>query len=882
MKKHPRSFEFYRLFSVIFLVGGFVVVIFDPNLLAGIFHRAAALKSTRQDSSGEMKFKRSYGQLPLIFEPNEGQTDPRVSYFCRGAGYSLFLTPKEAVLTLRQPEPPSRHPGREKGQALPLEPSRVRERVLRIKLKEAQSPSSVEGMDKLEGTSNYFIGKDPRKWRTGIPQFARVKLKDVYPGIDIVYYGNGGKLEYDFVVKPGADPRSIQMAFEGTQGMKLVDGDWVLKAGKDQLVFKAPVIYQPQGGSRRRVEGRYVRMGPHQLGFQVDGYDPTRTLVIDPVLDYSTYLSGSASNQSFGIAVNSSGNAYVIGQVTSITFPTTAGAFQTAPPGGTSDAFVSELNAAGTGLVYSTYLGGTGIEGAMKIAVDAAGNAYVVGVTSSTDFPITPGAFQTASTGVTYNIYLTKLNPAGTALVYSTYFGGNADTQCDALAVDNTGQAYIGGFSSATNLPTTAGAYQSTMKGSTNAYVAKFNALGTALVYMTYLGGTNYDGLSGIALDPSGDAYLCGGTRSVDFPTTAGVFKSAYGGGINDGFVAKLNPTGTALLYSTYLGGSGNDSISGIKIDSSGDAYIAGGTTSVNFPTTAGAYQGALAGNTNVFITELNPTATSLIYSTLLGGSNNDAAYGMDMDSSYRVYVTGQINSVNFPTTAGAFQTVFGGFDDSFISVMNPTGTALVYSSYLGGSSEDVGYGIALDPAGNAYLAGYTWSTDFPTTAGAYQPVYGGGSSNAFAAKFDVTTFSIPAITATPTSTPTSSPTSTPTPLVTSTPTSTPTFTPTALMTNTLTPGSTSGCVIHVWPNPYSLKYAHDHALKFSCLPANAEVYIYTVSGELVAQFGPSGDPTEWKDGKNLNGASVSSGIYYYAIQNGQTLLQRGKFLITP
>ena len=755
MNIEPKAKELSRFIPLALLFTVMATSIFDADLFPGVSHRAAAVHSTQLDPSQGIKLRSSYGKLPLVFEPNEGQTDPQVRFLCRGAGYSLFLTAKEAVLALKQSRSSSRPlgPKNHLGHVLPPESPQVQERVVRIKLKEAQTPSAVEGMDPLEGTSNYFIGNDPQKWRTHIPQFAKVKLKDVYPGIDMVYYGDGGKLEYDFVVRPGADPGSIQMAFEGARGMRLVKGDWVLRSGKDQLVFRAPVIYQPEGDSRRRVEGRYVRVGAHQLGFQLDGYDPTRTLVIDPALDYSTYLSGSASDRCYSIAANSSGNAYVTGQVDVTGFPTTAGVFQPAiAASGTQDAFVSELNPAGTGLVYSTYLGGTGRENGIKIALDNAGNAYVVGVTSSTDFPITPGAFQTASTGVTYNVFLTKLNPAGTALVYSTYLGGNADTQCDAIAVDAAGQAYIGGFSDATNLPATAGAYQNTNHGNDDVYVAKFNAAGTALMYLTYLGGTKSDGLAGIALDPLGNAYLSGGTLSTDFPTTAGVYQAAYGGGSSDSFVAKLNPTGTALLYSTYLGGSGSDGSSGIKIDPSGDAYVAGGTTSVNFPTTAGAYQSALAGNSNIFITELNPTAASLIYSTYLGGSNSDAAIDMAMDSSNRVYVTGQINSTNFPTTSGAFQTVFGGFDDSFISVMNPTGTALVYSSYLGGTSEDVGWGIAVDTAGSAYLTGYTWSTDFPTTAGAYQTVYGGGSSNAFITKVDVAAFATP--TATPTATP--------------------------------------------------------------------------------------------------------------------------------
>jgi hypothetical protein len=459
-------------------------------------------------------------------------------------------------------------------------------------------------------------------------------------------------------------------------------------------------------------------------------------------LSYSTYLGGSLYDYATAIAVDSAGNAYITGWTYSGNFPTTVGAFQTTF-GGSRDGFVTKLNASGTAVVYSTYLGGSSSgssSGGSGIAVDASGDAYVTGGTSSTNFPTTAGAFQTTPGGG----FVTELNPSGTALVYSTYFASGAA----GIVVDSGGNAYLTGSAGA-NFPTTAGAFQTTLAGSADAFVTKLNASGTALVYSTYLGGSGGEGFggvggAGIAVDSAGNAYVTGGMGS-NFPTTAGAFQTTYSGGHNDAFVTKLNASGTALVYSTYLGGNASKGVVaqqgyGIAVDSTGNAYVTGQTSTTNFPTTTGAFQTTYGGAIEPFVTKLNASGTALVYSTYLGASHNTGAfsqgYGIAVDNYDNAYVTGFTLSTDFPTTAGALQTTLGGSGgNAFVTEMNVSGTALVYSTYLGGTGGDQANGIALDSAGNFYITGYA-TPSFPTTAGAYQTTYGGGDGDGFVAEF--------------------------------------------------------------------------------------------------------------------------------------------------
>ena len=646
----------------------------------------------------DARVNETYGKLPLHFEANRGQTHKDVRFLSRGPGYTLYLTSGEAVLVLTRPNPDEKkrdvRSRRERGAQTP-----VKSLALRMRLVGAAPEPAVSGLEEQPGTANYFIGKDSAKWLTKVPTYARVHYRDVYPGIDLLYYGNQRQLEYDFVVAPGADPKKIVLGFKGADKLEIdAKGELVLHAAGGDIRQHKPFIYQNIEGIRREIAGGYVRKGANRVSFQVAAYDRSQPLVIDPVLSYSTFLGGSGFNWGGGIAVDADGNAYVVGLTNSSNFPTTAGAFQTIFGGGTGfDAFVTKLNPTGSALVYSTYLGGNGSDSGHKIAVDGAGNAYVVGQTFSSNFPTTAGAFQTSFGGGYGDAFLTKLNPTGSALVYSTYLGGTGEDDGSGISVDADGNAYVAGFTQSADFPATAGAFQKTFGGGYgDAFVTKLDPTGSALIYSTYLGGADSDaaGNPGLAVDASGSAYVTSETVSTDFPITAGAFQATLSG-YQNAFVTKLDPTGSALVYSTYLGGSITDWTQAIAVDADGNAYVTGVTTSTDFPTTAGAVQTSFGGGRNdAFVVKLNPAGSALVYSTYLGG-------------------------------------------DAIVTKLNADGSALVYSTYLGGSENDYGYGIALDAQANpnAYVTGSTSSFwTFPTTAGAFQTGMA-GSTDAFVAK---------------------------------------------------------------------------------------------------------------------------------------------------
>jgi len=746
----------------------------------------------------------NYGKLPLSFEVNQGQTDESVKFLSRGRGYGLFLTGDEAVLTLGKASQKAK--GKSQNAKVPAAATTgTADSVLRLRLVGANTKAAVMGAEELPGKVNYFIGNDPKKWRTNVPTYAEVKYRDVYPGVDLVYYGNqSGQLEYDFVVAPGADPSAIALdvaaglprhrdvgaglvpARKGhPQGVPLriaPDGDLVVQTEGGEIRFHKPVVYQEQSTvdssqltvqdekrnsagnpkskieNRKSLDGHYVLTAANQIHFELGAYDHTQTLVIDPVLVYSTYLGGSNQDYSYGIAVDSSGNAYVAGYSFSTNFPT-VNPLQ-ASLNGSYSPFVAKLNSAGSALVYSTYLGGSNENQdywsgtpASGIAVDSSGNAYVTGQTNSTDFPTTTGVFQASLASTNGNAFVAKLNPTGSALVYSTYLGGNgshADPyytyltgDCgNGIAVDSSGSAYVTGYTHSTNFPTV-NPLQASILGAANAFVAKLNAAGSALIYSTYLGGHNADYGYGVAVDASGTAYVTGQTNSTDFPTANPLQWSLGATNAINAFVSKLNAAGSALVYSTYLGGSYMDGGYGIAVDSSGNAYVTGTAYSSNFPT-ASPLQTSLLGETNAFVAKLNAAGSALVYSTYLGGHVFDGGSGIAVDSSGNAYVTGYTHSTDFPTTTNAYQAINKGDGDAFVAEFNSGGSALAYSTYLGGSGQDAGNGIAVDISGNAYVAGSTNSTNFPIANPVQASLGGTGATNAFVAKISpsVITFS--------------------------------------------------------------------------------------------------------------------------------------------
>jgi beta-propeller repeat-containing protein len=674
-------------------------------------HRAEQPAST-PDAKTLSQVNEAYGKLALSFEANQGQTAPQVKFLSRGDGYNLFLTSNEAVLAIG------------KG---------TQGAALKMKLTGANPEPKVAGESELPGKSNYLLGADQSQWRTNIVNYARVKYADVYPGVDLVYYGAGRQLEYDFIVAPGADPGHIKLSMEGAQGMRLdAQGDLTLSVGEGEIIQRKPVVYQEANGVKKEVAARYTLNEKRQVGFSIGKYDKSKPLVIDPVLVYSTLLGGAGLDLARSIAVDEDGFAYVTGQTPSLNFPTTTGAFQPAPGGGGFvDAFVTKLNRAGSALVYSTYLGGGGEDSGEGIAVSD-GRAHVTGSTESANFPITTGAFQTTFSGGR-DVFVTKLNRAGSALIYSTYIGGTDVDIAFEIALDIFGAAYVTGNTESANFPITTGAFQAIRNGSSDAFVTKLNEAGSALDYSTYLGGAGTEVGNGVAVDYYGNAYVTGQTLSANFPTTAGAFKTTLGG-VQDAFVTKLNQTGTASVYSTFLGGARSETGRGIAVDDSGNAYVTGQTSSPDFSTTTGAFQTTFGGIIDAFVTKLNQAGSALVYSTFLGGSSIDVGQGIDVDAIGRAHVTGSVSSSNFPVTADATQAAISGGTDAFVTKLNRAGSALRFSTFLGGDGTDSGESIEVK-FGKIYVTGTSSSTAFPTTAGAFQEANAGGSDG-FVAKY--------------------------------------------------------------------------------------------------------------------------------------------------
>jgi hypothetical protein len=675
----------------------------------------------------------------LSFSSNSGQVDRRVQLLAHGAGYAVGLT-RHGVLLALDSRPASVRSVGAPGGAGDQSAPRSSVRTLSVGFIGASRDVRLIGTDRLAARANYLIGNDRRRWQTNVPTFSGASYRGIWRGIDASFTGSQHQLEYMFTVAPGADPRRIQLDYKGQSDLRLDrSGDLVVSAGRTPTVRQlAPNAYQWQGGERVSVASRYELTGD-RLTIKLGVYDHRLPLVIDPTvtLDYSTYLGGNGLDFGAAIAVDLAGNVYVTGTTNSTNFPT-ASPYQGASLG-SDDAFVTKLNATGTAVVYSTYLGGSGIDFGNGIAVDPAGDAYVTGMTQSANFPLS-SALQTTYGAGGGDAFVTKLNPSGNALVYSTYLGGNGGDEGYGIAVDPAGNAYVTGFTRSTDFPT-ANAEQGSLAGTvTNAFVTKLNPAGSALVYSTYLGGAGGSGINAgyaIAVDSAGSAYITGKTGAPDFPTMNP--EQGTLSGSTNAFVTKFSAAGSTLVYSTYLGGTGADSGLGIAVDSAGSAYVTGQTTSTNFPT-MNPEQPANAGGYDAFVTKLDPAGSALAYSTYLGGSGTDGATAIAVDADGSAYVTGGTFSADFPIVNPEQATYGGGgYEDAFVTQLSADGTTLGYSTYLGGSNDDYGAGIAVDPADDVYITGDTQSSDFPTK-NAEQPAYGGGvaanAGDAFVATF--------------------------------------------------------------------------------------------------------------------------------------------------
>ncbi len=632
-----------------------------------------------------------WGEIPLSFEPNAGQAASEVRYLARGSAYTLYLTNGGTVLAGKNQAP------------------------LRTRLARANLAAPVAGEGKQDSKSNYFVGNDPGKWHSSVPNYGGVRYTGLYPGIDLVYYGHDGDLEYDWIVAAGADPQKIRMSFEGRMRIDS-QGDLVIKLGKSEYRQRKPVVYQEAAGKRVQVSGRWTLHGK-EAGFRIGAYDRGLPLVIDPVLIYSTYHGGSGLDYAYAVAVDSDGNTYVTGSAGSADFPTTSPLQNKLK--GAVDVFVTKINPSGSAKIYSTFLGGGGVDGGNGIAVDSQGNAYVTGAAGSFDFPMM-GAIQ-GTWGGSGDAFLTKIDPTGSSLVYSTYLGGNGQDYATGVALDPVGNAYIVGVTFSTNFPTV-NPFQAVKGSQQDAFVAKINPSGTAWVYSTYLGGNAVDEGYGIAADASGNAYVTGYTGSSNFPLQSPL-RGSNGASV-DAFVTKLNAAGSALVYSTYLGGSGTDYGTAIAVDSSGSAYVTGIVSSNDFPV-VNPMQPKFGGGDDVFVTKFNPAGSSLVYSTYLGGGSVDDAYAIAVDQAGNAYVTGRTNSSDFPLTKAIQATRFA--FDMFVTELDASGSTRLFSTFIGGTGSESGRGIAVDRVGNIHVVGESTSTDFPVLSGV-QMANGGGA----------------------------------------------------------------------------------------------------------------------------------------------------------
>ncbi|HEX8282985.1 MAG TPA: SBBP repeat-containing protein [Pyrinomonadaceae bacterium] len=691
------------------------------------------------------RLENSLARLPASFEANAGQADARVKFVSRGEGHTLMLTAEGATLALRTDGGRKEGARRVSSRRALGESARAARadapsfRLVGMTFVGANTRAEVAGEGRLAGRVNYFVGRDASKWRANVPTFASVRYRELYGGVDLVYHGGGGdRLEYDFVVAPGADYRPIRLRFDGAERLALgAGGELLLHTKAGTIRQSAPVVYQERGGARREVAGRYELRGAREVGFRVGVYDPALPLVIDPVLVYSTHFP--AGNE---MAVDAAGAVYLVGTAESYTggLPVTPGAYQTTLRG-SSDAFVAKFNPSGAGLSYLTYLGGSagqpyGTEYGSDVAVDSAGNAYVTGITYSTDFP-TVNAFQPVTGGGYSDGFVAKLDPTGSSLVYSSHLGGNESDWNKSVAVDAAGAAYVFGETWSPDFPLK-NALQPSKKGSSDLFLTKVAPDGKALEYSTFLGGSDDENgfLGDLAVDAAGAAYVAGTTSSLDYPVTPGAFqttrKTPSESYLTDAFVTKVAPGGGALVYSTYLGGSMPDEVYGLAVDASGQAHVVGLTGSADFPTQGALHPAARDPYGDGFLAKLNAAGTALVYSTYLSGAprrlcgprtldgnpffcSGEPATAVATDAAGNAYVTGITISENFPVPSGdALQARLDGPMDAYLVKLNPAGQSL-YSTYLGGGSSDEGSDVVAGAAGAVYLLGYTASDDFPT-----------------------------------------------------------------------------------------------------------------------------------------------------------------------
>jgi hypothetical protein len=643
----------------------------------------------------------------LRFEENRGQVDRRVRYLARSSALNVFLTEDEAVIVFADESA-----------------------VVRLRLEGAAKTAPLARM-RLQGTSNYVIGTDPNSWLTEIPGYAQVVYQGAYEGIDWVFRGNGSQLECDFVVAAGSDASNIRMRIAGADSVEVTDSQelGVNVAGRRFYLNKLRA-FQTLNGEQSDVPVRYEVQGTDVVGFQLGNYDVSRPVTIDPVLAYATYIGGASEDRAVAVAIDHHGSAYLTGRTASLNFPMEDP--EQPANAGNFDAFITKLNADGSSLEYSTYFGGSGSDQGFGIAVDEKGNVYVSGQTSSPNLPIF-NALQPTYGGGASDAFIMKLDPTGTQLLFSTFLGGSGDDRAFDCRLDASGAIYIVGATGSTNFPTVAALQPTFGGGLRDVFLAKMDSYGSTLLFSTYLGGSgNEANICALAVDNAGRAAVVGKTASTDFPV-ANAVQPTFGGGVGDAFVSLFNETGSAFIYSTYLGGSGDDQAFSAAVTRSGEVIAGGNSSSMNYPL-VNPLQSTMNGVRDLAITKLDRDG-QIIFSTLLGGSQNEQTVGLAVDAPGNVYFSGLTLSPNFPLE-DPLQSTLRGPQDAIFGKISARGDSLLFSTYFGGSGSDVAGFLAVDPSGhNEYISGWTSSADFPVTPGAFSTSYAGGAFDGYIVK---------------------------------------------------------------------------------------------------------------------------------------------------
>jgi hypothetical protein len=732
----------------------------------GLTSQPLASQSKTVTPAAREHLQATFAALPLAFEQNQGQTDAQVKYMARGSGYTLYLTASKAIFTLHKQGGDSevrsmmmdRRLGASGVKSMLRRRAQQKSKSLvasvQMNMMGANPRSKLTSGAPERGKVNYFIGRDPSKWHSDVPLFGRVSYENLYPGIDLAFHGNGKQLEFDYLVSPGGNANAIALGFKGADQMTTnSDGDLILATAAGPLEMHHPVAYQEKGGERQNIDVRFS-IQANNVTFALGAYDRSRELVIDPTVTFSTYFGGDFADYGSAITLDGSGNAYIAGATDSDTIPGDSNGTKNA----SFDVFVTEISKTGT-LVFTTIFGGSGDDFPGGVVIDGLGDIYVSGTTDSSDFPVTTGAAQTIFLGGTTNgdndAFAVKLAPAGASITWGTYIAGGDSDSGLAIAIDTASppNVYVVGETFSTDLGGAAGGVHPLPSGSAlnlglgtgadDGYIVKVNPTGSAYLLVSYLGGSNGDLATGVALDPTGNIYVSGETISTDLPVTAGVVQSQCGtdgtcnaSGSNvfdDAFVFAIQANLLAYQYVTYYGGSGVDDALAIAVDSSGDAFFTGLTTSTDFKTVATPFQASLAGTQNALAVELNPTGSAATYGTYVGGSGTDLGVGIALDSAGDIYVTGQTSSTDFPLVNST--QPFGGSTDSFVTVLSPSQHLALFSTYLGGGGDEdqLSGAIALDTLENIYVTGDTTSGNgttaaFPTTSGALDGTYGGGT----------------------------------------------------------------------------------------------------------------------------------------------------------